>query len=115
MRPDRAHEIKFDGFRIHARIAGGAAALLTRSGLDWTAKYPNIGDAIGALRCRHAHLDGEPCPVRPIGTMSFSRRLQGHGDTPAELVYFAFALLHLDGEDLTRLPLLERKAVSKRC
>ena len=114
MRPDRAHEIKFDGFRIHARIAGGAAALLTRSGLDWTAKYPNIGDAIGALRCRHAISTANSARCGR-GTMSFSRRLQGHGDTPAELVYFAFALLHLDGEDLTRLPLLERKAVSKRC
>jgi bifunctional non-homologous end joining protein LigD len=47
--------------------------------------------------------------VRPDGTTSFSA-LQGHGDTPAELVYFAFDLLHLDGEDLMRLPLLERKA-----
>ena len=45
----------------------------------------------------------------PDGTTSFSA-LQGHGATPGELVYFAFDLLHLDGEDLMRLPLLERKA-----
>jgi hypothetical protein len=44
-----AHEIKFDGFRMHARIVSGAAALLTRNGLDWTAKYPDIAAAIGAL------------------------------------------------------------------
>ena len=104
-----AHEIKFDGFRMHARIVSGAAALLTRNGLDWTAKYPDIAAAIGALNCRQAYLDGELCAVLPDGTTSFSA-LQGHGDAPAELVYFAFDLLHLDGEDLMRLPLLERKA-----
>jgi DNA ligase D-like protein (predicted ligase) len=103
-----AHEIKFDGFRMHSRIAKGRAALLTRNGLDWTAKYPEIASAIGALHCRQAYLDGELCAVLPDGTTSFSA-LQGHGDTPGELVYFAFDLLHLDGEDLTRLPLLERK------
>ena len=104
-----AHEIKFDGFRMHARIVSGAAALLTRNGLDWTAKYPDVAAAIGALNCRQAYLDGELCAVLPDGTTSFSA-LQGHGDAPAELVYFAFDLLHLDGEDLMRLPLLERKA-----
>ena len=55
-----------------------------------------------------AYLDGELCAVLPDGTTSFSA-LQGHGDAPAELVYFAFDLLHLDGENLARLPLLERK------
>jgi ATP-dependent DNA ligase len=104
-----AHEIKFDGFRMHARIVSGAAALLTRNGLDWTAKYPDIAAAVGALNCRQAYVDGELCAVLPDGTTSFAG-LQGHGDAPAALVYFAFDLLHLDGEDLMRLPLLERKA-----
>ncbi|MFZ2107654.1 MAG: hypothetical protein WAV18_20130 [Roseiarcus sp.] len=52
-----AHEIKFDSFRMHARIVSGAAALLTRNGLDWTAKYPDVAAAIGALNCRQAY----PC------------------------------------------------------
>ena len=51
-----AHEIKFDGFRMHARIVSGAAALLTRNGLDWTAKYPDVAVAIGALNCRQAYV-----------------------------------------------------------
>src|ERR1700733_13569835 len=109
---DWAHEIKFDGFRMHARTVKGSAALLTRNGLDWTAKYPGIAAVLGAIECRQAYLDGELCAVRPDGTTSFSA-LQGHGDSPAELVYFAFDLLHLDGEDLTRLPLLQRKAYLK--
>src|SRR5271170_546685 len=104
-----AHEIKFDGYRMHARIVSGAAALLTRNGLDWTAKYPDVAAAIGSLKCRQAYVDGELCAVLPDRTTSFAG-LQGHGDAPAALVYFAFNLLHLDGEELMRLPLLERKA-----
>jgi len=104
-----AHEIKFDGYRMSARIVGGAASLLTRTGLDWTAKYPEIAAASGALECRQAYVDGELCAVVPDGTTSFAA-LQGHGDAPADLVYFAFDVLHLDGEDLMGLPLLERKA-----
>jgi ATP-dependent DNA ligase len=57
---------------MHARIVQGAAALLTRNGLDWTAKYPAIATAIGALNYRQAYLDGELCAVRPDGTTSFS-------------------------------------------
>jgi ATP-dependent DNA ligase len=104
-----AHEIKFDGFRLHARILGSQASLLTRNRLDWTEKYPQIASALGSLKCRQAYLDGELCAVQKDGTTSFSA-LQGHRETPANLVYFAFDLLHLDGNDLSRLPLLERKA-----
>jgi DNA ligase D-like protein (predicted ligase) len=104
-----AHEIKFDGYRMHARIEGGGAVLLTRTGLDWTAKYPGIAAAIAGLECRQAYLDGELCAERPDGTTSFSA-LQSHAGMSADLAYFTFDLLHLDGEDLMRLPLLERKA-----
>src|ERR1700722_13148221 len=99
-----AHEIKFDGYRMHARIAAKQAMLLTRNGLDWTAKYPAIATALAALKCRQAYIYGELSAVRPEGTTTFAG-LQGHWATPATLVYFAFDLLHLDGEDLARLPL----------
>src|ERR1700728_3001057 len=98
------HEIKFDGFRMHARIVKGAGELLTRNGLDGTAKYPDIAAAIGSVKCRQAYLDGELCAVLPDGATSFAA-LQGHGDAPAELMYFAFDLLHLEGEGLMPLPL----------
>jgi bifunctional non-homologous end joining protein LigD len=52
-----AHEIKFDGFRMHARIVGGAASPLTRTRLDWSAKYPRVAAAIGVLECRQAYVD----------------------------------------------------------
>ena len=106
---DWAHEIKFDGYRMHAPIAAKQAVLLTRSGLDWTDKYQEMAAGLATLKCRQAYLDGELCAVRPDGTTSFAN-LQRHGQIPAFLVYFVFDLLHLDGEDLTALPLLERKA-----
>src|SRR5436190_10258436 len=66
------HEIKFDGYRMYARLDRGAARLLTRTGLDWTHKYPAIASAVSALRAGQAYLDGELCGVRPDGTTSFS-------------------------------------------
>jgi bifunctional non-homologous end joining protein LigD len=50
--PDWLHEIKFDGYRMHARLDRGAVRLLTRTGLDWTHKYPAIGAAVAALPAR---------------------------------------------------------------
>jgi ATP-dependent DNA ligase len=85
------HEIKFGSFRRHMRIVKSRAALLTHR-LDWTAKYPDVAAAIGALNCRQAYVDGELCAVLPDGTTSFAG-LQGYGDAPAALAYFAFELL----------------------
>ena len=55
------HEIKFDGFRMAARIDGGKVQLLTRSGLDWTEKYPATAAALAELQVKSAYLDGELC------------------------------------------------------
>jgi ATP-dependent DNA ligase len=100
-----AHEIKLDGYRMAARIEDGRVKLLTRSGLDWTAKYPATAAAFAKLKVRTAYLDGELCGVRPDGVTSFELMQQG-GDG---LAYFAFDLLELDGENIARLPLRERK------
>src|SRR5271168_3409002 len=104
------HEIKFDGYRIAARIDQGAVQLLTRSGLDWTAKYPATAAALTKLKVESAYLDGELCGVRPDGVSSFALMQQASGRGGAGLVYFVFDLLDLDGEDLAALPLLDRKA-----
>ena len=63
------HEIKFDGYRIAARIDQGAVQLLTRSGLDWTAKYPGTAAALAKLKVESAYLDGELCGIRPDGVI----------------------------------------------
>jgi ATP-dependent DNA ligase len=70
--PDWLHEIKYDGYRMHARLDRGAVRLLTRTGLDWTHKYPAIAAAVSSLDARQAYLDGELCGVRPDGVTSFS-------------------------------------------
>jgi ATP-dependent DNA ligase len=109
--PDWFHEIKYDGYRIHARIDHGDVRLLTRTGLDWTRKYHPIAAALKNLPVGTAYLDGELCAVRPDGTTSFSMiQAASDSENADALVLFSFDLLFLDGEDLTGLPLLERKA-----
>jgi DNA ligase D-like protein (predicted ligase) len=105
------HEIKFDGYRMHARLDRGAVKLLTRTGLDWTHKYPPIAAAVASLGAHQAYLDGELCGVFPDGITSFGM-IQAASDAgnAAGLVYFIFDLLHLDGDDVGARPLIERKA-----
>jgi bifunctional non-homologous end joining protein LigD len=108
--PDWLHEIKYDGYRIHARLDHGAVRLLTRTGLDWTHKYPSIAEAVASLDARQAYLDGELCGLGPDGITSFSIvQLASDSSNAAALVFFLFDLLHLDGEDLRSRPLIERK------
>ncbi len=105
------HEIKFDGYCMHARVDRGTVKLLTRTGLDWTPKYPAIAAAVASLGAGQAYLDGELCGVRPDGITSFSMiQLASDSGNAAALVFFLFDLLYVDGEDLGTLPLIERKA-----
>ena len=107
---DWVHEIKFDGYRIQARIEGGKVSLRTRNGLDWTAKFPTITAACAELSGHDAILDGEAASFDENGVSVFSA-LQDDlksGRTD-RLVYYVFDLLHLDGQDLTPAPLLARK------
>jgi len=108
---DWLHEIKYDGYRMHARLDGGRAQLLTRTGLDWSHRYRATIQALSKLRVKSAYLDGELCAVRPDGVPVFSR-LQAAMDEGRtdELIFFVFDLLYLDGESIAGLPLVERKA-----
>ena len=104
------HEIKYDGFRMHARLDHGAVRLLTRNGLDWTPKYPPIAAGRRGASRRQAYLDGELCGVRSDGITSFSMiQVASDAGNAAGLVFFLFDLLYLDGEDLSARPLIERK------
>ena len=86
------HEVKYDGYRIIARKAGEEVALFSRSGLDWTVRFPAIAKALLSLPCDSALLDGEIAFVLPSGLTSF-KSLQEHIDTahPA-FRYFLFDL-----------------------
>jgi ATP-dependent DNA ligase len=108
--PGWLHEIKFDGYRMHARLDRGAVRLLTRTGLDWTRKNPAIAAAVSSIDAKQAYLDGELCGVGADGITSFSMiQLASDSGNAAALVFFLFDLLHLDGEDLCPRPLIERK------
>lgn len=108
--PTWLHEIKFDGYRMHARLDGDDIRLLTRTGLDWSHRYRATISALRALPLQNAYLDGELCAVRPDGVTSFSR-LQAAMDEgrTGDLVFFAFDLLFYNGESTAQLPLIERK------
>ncbi|MBX9458670.1 MAG: DNA ligase D [Rhizobium sp.] len=107
------HEIKFDGYRLQARIAGGKVRLTTRGGLDWTKRFgKTLTDALAALPLSTALIDGELVVETASGSSDFSA-LQSDlsAGRKDRFVYYAFDLVHLDGRDLSGLPLLERKAM----
>jgi len=104
------HEIKFDGYRIGARVADGAVTLFTRAGNDWTTSFAEVRGAVAALPVRRALLDGEVAAVLADGRTSFQALQRWFSGGRATLVYYVFDLLHLDGDDVARLPLDERKA-----
>jgi bifunctional non-homologous end joining protein LigD len=105
------HEIKFDGYRLQARIEAGRVKLLTRSGLDWTKKFGKpVVEALQALPIGTALIDGELVVEKNTGASDFSALQadlsEGRSD---RFLFYAFDLLYLDGYDLTALPLIERK------
>lgn len=105
------HEVKYDGYRCLLSIGGGTAKIFTRSGLDWTDKFPGIVAATGDIAADTALIDGEIVALDQDGKPSFSGLQDALKRGGGSLVMFAFDLLSRDGEDLTRLPNLERKAL----
>jgi len=104
---DWVHEQKFDGFRMGLRLDGKVIELWSRRDQDWTSAFPTVVAAAARLGVKNALLDGEVAAVLPSGITSFQALQNRRPDAP--LAYFAFDLLHLDGEDLRGLPLVERK------
>jgi bifunctional non-homologous end joining protein LigD len=104
------HELKYDGYRILSRVKNKSAQLVTRNGNDWTSKLQRIAETVSALPVKNAWLDGEVVALMPDGTISF-QALQNAFDTRSEtnLVYYVFDLMYLDGYDLRKVPLLDRK------
>jgi bifunctional non-homologous end joining protein LigD len=106
--------VKYDGYRIIARKAGDDATLFSRSGLDWTVRFPAIAEALLTLPAETALIDGEVAFVQPDGITDF-KSLQEYIDTPHPAIrYFVFDLLWLDGKDLRKKPLKERRAILQK-
>ena len=107
------HEVKFDGYRLQLRVENGKARLLTRKGLDWTAKFAAIAKAAADLP--DSIIDGEVCALDHNGAPDFAALQAALSDGKTEpLIFFAFDLLFVEDEDLRPLPLSARKARLKK-
>ena len=102
------HEMKYDGYRALVAVGGGKAKVFTRTGLDWTDKFPGIAAAAAALPVASALIDGEIVAFRD-GKPDFSTLQDAISNGGANLAMFAFDLIELDGEDRAALPLTTRK------
>ncbi len=106
------HEVKWDGYRIVATVADGRVNLWSRNGLPWNDKIPDIRQALQDLGLASARLDGELIALSEDGQADFNglqKTLSGEASSP--LAYMLFDLPYLEGYDLSKAPLLERKAV----
>ncbi|MBK0011183.1 DNA ligase D [Stenotrophomonas sp. S41] len=108
------HEIKWDGYRLLADLHDGELKLRSRNGLDWTDDFPEVAQAVRALPVRDARLDGELVVLDKQGRSDFAalqRVIDGSSKQP--LRYIVFDLPGVAGVDISRAPLLERKALLK--
>jgi bifunctional non-homologous end joining protein LigD len=104
------HEIKFDGYRLQAHLHGGLPSLWTRSGLNWTKRFPPIAVALSHIPATQLIVDGEVISANEHGAANFSQLQDDLSNSRYDRVaYYAFDLLYLDGYDLRAVPLIERK------
>lgn len=103
------HEIKFDGYRVQVHLASEVAKIFTRRGHDWTHRFKKVAHDAWRIRASSALIDGEIVVPAADGTTDFSV-LQTEKGRSAKIVPVAFDLLYLNGRDLRKLPLVQRKA-----
>jgi len=108
---DWLHEIKYDGYRLIAVLERDSVRLLTRNGKDWTARYPAVAAELALLPASVAIVDGEVVVVLPDGRTSFQALQNVQSRVMSGLRFMVFDLLHLDGVDVSREPLEQRKAL----
>ncbi|WP_434603250.1 DNA ligase D [Pseudomonas sp. R1-7] len=108
---DWLYEIKFDGYRVMARIDNGDVRLITRNGHDWTHKLPKQAEALAGLGLESAWLDGEMVVANEQGVPDF-QALQNAFDvgSSGKIAYYLFDLPYLNGMDLRKVPVEERRA-----
>jgi bifunctional non-homologous end joining protein LigD len=107
---DWVYEIKFDGYRMLARIQGGEVRLFSRNGNDWTARLPKQADALRALKLGDSWLDGEVVVLNEEGLPDF-QALQNafDADNAQPILYYLFDAPYLNGQDLRQEPLKARR------
>lgn len=115
---DWLHEMKFDGYRLQLHLRNGISQCFTRSGLDWSAIYPELMHAVKSLSVENIIIDGELVALDKWGHSNF-QKLQNAlkfqiKQSHVHLYYYAFDVLYLNGKDLRERPLLERKEILKK-
>jgi bifunctional non-homologous end joining protein LigD len=108
------HEVKHDGYRTMLVLERGTGRAYTRNGHDWSDRCPGIIASARKLPCRSAILDGEVIVQDGRGVSNFEALQTALRSKAAQLFFYAFDLLHLDGKDIHEKPLLERRAKLKR-
>jgi bifunctional non-homologous end joining protein LigD len=108
------HEIKHDGYRTLIVVDGGKVRAFSRHGRDWTGPYRRVVEAAGKLPCKAGLIDGEIIVQDENGISDFDALRSAIHKAPHRIVFFAFDLLHLDGQDLRRTPLLERRETLRK-
>lgn len=107
-------EIKFDGYRMLTRVERGKVTIWSRNGLDWTRKLPHLVPPLEGLGLHEAYLDGEVVSLDAEGRSNFGQLKSDLSDGRSDrLFYYLFDLPYLDGYDLQRCPLTDRKAALK--
>jgi bifunctional non-homologous end joining protein LigD len=108
------HEIKFDGYRVQLHMANDDIKMFTRNGNDWTKRFRKVAADAYLINAKSAIVDGEIVVPAADGTTDFSvlqNELKGTSD---KIVMVAFDILYLNGQDIRKLPLLERKAILEK-
>ena len=105
--PGWVYEVKHDGYRLQVHLREKRVRLFTRTGIDWTERFPRILDAVSGLSITSAIFDCEAVICDPDGVADFDALHSRARDD--EVCAYAFDLLQLDGKDLRGRPLVERK------
>lgn len=105
------HELKFDGYRLICHLDGRQIRFWTRNRKDWTEKFTAVGKAVTALPLKSAILDGEIVALDPSGRASFQRLQQSLKSHSSGLIFHIFDLIYVNGFNITKTPLRERKAI----
>jgi bifunctional non-homologous end joining protein LigD len=108
------HEIKFDGYRVQVHLANEAAKIFTRRGHDWTHRFKKVAHDAWRIKASSAVVDGEIVVPAADGTTDFSVLQNELKGKSKKIVLVAFDLLYLNGRDLRKLPLFQRKAELKK-
>ena len=107
------HELKHDGYRTMLVLDRGTVRAFTRNGHNWSDRYPGIVASAAKLKCRSASLDGEVIVQDARGASDFEGLQHALKHRPHSLIFYAFDILHLDGNDLRAWLLIDRRAKLK--